>query len=153
MRKETSSVQQSTSSEANSRVASLDIGCCYYSVHKRPILSSTLQQFGQFCIFTFLCLRPVLIIYWYLSLGLLNVFLPLKFTSNIFMHIATHTRYMSALIILDFVTVIHVTLSTYDEGRHYAVFSSLQLPLLSYRVFICPNFLLNTLFSNTHRLY
>jgi len=105
MREETIFAQQSTSSEANSRVASLDIGFCYYSVHKRPTLSSTLQQFGQFC--------------------------------------------SSA----SFVTVIHLTLSTDDEGRHYAVFSSLHLPLLSYGVFICPNFLLNTLFSNTHRLY
>jgi hypothetical protein len=80
-------------------------------------------------------------------------FSSLKFTSNIFMRVAAHTRYISALIILDFVTVIHVTLSTDDYGRHYAVFSGLHLPLLSYGVFICPNFLLNTLFSNTHRLY
>jgi len=39
MREETTYVQQSTSSEANNRVASLDIGCCYYSVHKRPKLT------------------------------------------------------------------------------------------------------------------
>jgi hypothetical protein len=44
------------------------------------------------------------------------------------MHIAAHTYYMSALIILVFVTVIHVTLSTDDD---YETFSSLLL-------FFCP---------------
>lgn len=106
MREETTYVQQSTSSEANNRVASLDVGCCYYSVHKRPTLTQICNSLVLHIYIPMFetCFYNILVP----KAWSVECFSALEFTSNICMHSAAHTYYISALIISDFVTVIHV---------------------------------------------